>query len=62
MAEGLADTPASFRMLDLREVRPGNRDAVFYRKVARICQQVHRAGGAKDDAMNKAKALTTVKT
>ena len=44
---------------DLRGVRPGNRDAVFYRKVARICQQVHRAGGAKDDAMNKAKALNS---
>jgi bifunctional DNA primase/polymerase-like protein len=44
---------------DLREVRPGNRDAVFYRKVARICQQVHRAGGAKDDAMNKTKALNS---
>ena len=44
---------------DLREIRPGNRDAVFYPEIARICQHVHRARGTKDSAMNKAKALNT---
>jgi len=42
---------------DLRRVRPGNRDAVIFREIARICQHVHRAGGTKDNAMNKGQAL-----
>lgn len=41
---------------DLRSVGPGNRDAVFYREVGRICQRIFHSGGTKGDAMIAAKA------
>jgi hypothetical protein len=34
----------------------GDRDAVFYRIVARICQRIHRTGGTKEDAMAEAQS------
>ena len=52
----LPDADRGQNAQDLRDVRPGNRDAVFYRQVARICQRIHRAGGTKDDAMTAANA------
>jgi hypothetical protein len=39
---------------DLRQIGPGNRDALFYREVARICQRVYLAGGTKDHAFVEA--------
>jgi hypothetical protein len=39
---------------DLRQVGPGNRDAVFYREVARICQRTYRDGGSMDDVLVEA--------
>lgn len=41
---------------ELTLVRPGNRDAIFYREVARICQRLHRAGATKEDAIAHALA------
>jgi hypothetical protein len=39
---------------DLRLVGVGNRDAMMYPEVARICQRVHQAGGTKDHALAEA--------
>jgi hypothetical protein len=41
---------------DLRMVGPGDRDAMMYPEVARICQRVHQAGGTKEDAFAMAMA------
>jgi hypothetical protein len=54
---GLPEIGSGQNGQDLRQVRPGNRDSVICPKIARICQHVHRAGGTKDNALNKAKAL-----
>jgi Bifunctional DNA primase/polymerase, N-terminal len=40
--------------VDLRQVHEGNRDAVFWRLVAQICQRVYLDGGDKDTAMTEA--------
>jgi hypothetical protein len=40
--------------VDMRLVGPGERDAMLFPKVARICQRVHQAGGTKEVAFTMA--------
>ena len=51
-----ASAPRDNRSEDLRQISPGNRDAVFFREVARICQRVFQAGGGKEAAYAEALA------
>jgi hypothetical protein len=41
---------------NLRLVEPGERDAVMFREVARICKRVYRAGGTMEQALTEAMA------